>query len=274
MTLPGKYDPSGYMQNLGVNVAGQNVLVVCPGNAGLAVAALRAGASTVVVLEPRSIYHRSLPEVSAFASEIIGATFSQRDIDDKLVEAFDIVFWSEGLDEIPHPKELVKKVFASMAQGAMLYWEINHGHNGKLPESTNAWRPTPAAFTETLTELGDLEVVTELGGRSQTRKIYAIKNNEAHKASDESVEERVEQLDAQIAVEVEKVDSMIAGGHLPTKKPELSQAAQAAATRIKSILSTEEGELDSIYEGRSSTPKSKKKEKTKARSRKNSKPKS
>jgi predicted transcriptional regulator len=356
VTLPGRHDPSAYLRRLGVDVTGKNVLVVCPGNAGLAVAALRAGASTVAVLEPRPVYHRAIPEVSTFASEVIGATFSQREIDDELVEAFDVVFWSEGLDEVSHPKSLVQKVLASMLQGSTLYLEVNHGHNGKLPESINAWRPTAAAFKETLEDLGDLEVITELEGRSQTRKIYKIKNNTVRAEvlggpdyqsaddvqdfaekikeeiqknredvgqkiepfvskefiqkkildlSDEEIEE-VKKLDkerdelaarrvaekfqdldqrAQKAVDdyasaassEEKVEALDAAVKALTKKvgvlqgskllPDASKKAKGLAAKVTSLITgQEEGELDSIYEGRASTPKSKKK-KTRGRGR-------
>ena len=265
VTLPGKYDPESYMQDLEVDVIGKNVLVVCPGNAGLAVAAVRAGASTVVVLEPRPVYHRAIPQVATFAAEVIGTTFSQRLSDENLVEAFDIVFWSEGLDEISHPKSLIQKAIGAMSQGAALYIEVNHGHSGVLPESTNSWKPTAESFAATLPMLGDLEILGELAGRSQTRKIYVIKNNKVHV---ETQKEKVEHLETQIASVTEKTESMIASGHLPTKTPELSPVAKATADKIKAIIAVEEGEMDSIYEG-ASTPKSKEKENlTKAQAKK------
>lgn len=298
VTLPGKYDPSEYLENLGVSIEGKNVLVVCPGNAGLAVAALRAGASTVVVVEPRRVYHRSLPEVSAFANEIIGATFSHRDADADLVETFDIVFWTEGLDEVVHPKDLVKKVLASMATGSTLYIEVNHGHSGKLPESINCWRPTQAALHETLDELGEFEVITEMEGRSQTRKIYEIKNNtvrvealdgpdyqsvddvddfskkirELDQKSQSSVEdfaaaattkEKVAALDSAITAGAEAVKTLQSARILPTA----SAKVKALAAKITKIIKPtgEEGEFDMIYEGRASTPKSKKKKKKRSK---------
>jgi len=286
VSLPGKYDPVGYMQQLSVDVAGQNVLVVCPGNAGLAVAALRAGASTVVVIEPRPVYHRALPSVSEFASDVIGATFSQRSTNDKLIETFDIVFWTEGLDEVAHPKSLIEQVLSSMQQGGKLYIEPNHGHQaGVLPESINSWRPTREAFVESMKGLADLSIESELEGRSQTRRIYTITNNTPRLADkvqelDKRVQDamgvvataptpkaKVAALDTALAATVEKTEALQAAGILPN----VSEKAKGLAAKVASLMTgQEEGEFDSIYEGRASTPKSKKK-KAKTRSRRGSK---
>ncbi len=275
VSLPGKFDPVSYMTRLGADVAGKNVLVVCPGNGGLAVAALRAGASTVVALEPRSIYHRALPVVSELADDVIGATFSLRMGDDKPVESFDIVFWAEGLDEVPHPKGLISNVVGSMKKGGTLYLEANLGHQGSLPDSVNAWRPTEEALKEGLIGLAELTFTSELAGRNQTRKIYTITNNTVRidvlpgsdfKAVDE-VEEFTNRVKADLKIPEQpaKVADLAVEGDEQLPVPVLlGPAAQAVADKIKAIIPPQTpGELDSIYEGRVSTPKSN--EETKAK---------
>lgn len=306
--LPGKFDPDDYVGRLGTAFADKNVLVVCPGNGGLCVAALRAGASTVVAVEPRSIYNRALAAVSDFTSEVIGASFSSRRPDDKLFEKFDVIFWTEGLDEVQHPKALFEAAIAALAPGGRFFLELAHGRHGVLPESINSWRPSKAAFKETLDGYPSLDLVNQLSGRDQIRVIYELQNNgsgpaqalvQKSEAVDEDVayfrknlfgalkvpesymaetqEEKVETLDAAVNDMVEHTKAMVEAGHLPTKVdpdaprhihidmaktagPRETTAAQRLAEQIKGIIPTEapvHDNLDSIYEGRASTPKSK-----------------
>lgn len=264
--LPGKYNPIKYINRLNIDVVGKNILVVCPGNAGLCVAALREGASTVVALEPRSLYHRSLPAVSEFTSEVVGTTFSQRLEDENLIESFDTIIWSEGLDDIPHPKGLIEKVIGSMKTGATLYFEVNHGHQGALPESVNSWLPTKEAFEESINDLGDLEFIGRMSGRSQTRTIHMIKNNAAPTKPTKAAVKVVKKVDEKIAEE------RVATPAVDVKIPDnVSEVARKLVDKVKKIIPVhEEGELDSLYEGRPSTPKSKEKKKTRARKRKGS----
>jgi len=318
VALPGRFDPLAYVEQFGseANFGDKNVLVVCPGNGGLCVAALRGGASTVVAVEPRTIYDRALTSVSDFASEVIGATFSRRASGERLVEKFDVVFWTEGLDEVAHPKALFEAAIASLAPGGRLFIEVAHGTHGVLPESTNSWRPTKDGFKATIAALGTVALVSELEGRDQVRSIYVVQDNEtrvereiregraelAEKmkpfVSDDYINEKILQKDpvriphtafpegyAEAKTEEEKVEllsaaaealakqqkALIEAGHLPTPKT----PAQEMANKIKSMLPTETpvvGDFDSIYEGRASTPKSKKTKKT-ARQSKKGKPK-
>jgi hypothetical protein len=276
LDLPGKFDPVSYMEQLQADVLGKNVLVVCPGNGGLCVAALRAGASTVVAIEPRSIYDRALIGVSDFASEVIGATFSRRGIKEEIVEKFDIVFWTEGLDEVAHPKGLFEEAINSLAPKGLFYLEVSHGHHAELPDSTNAWRPKAEAFTATMSRYSTVEIVTVLEGRDQTRKIYTIKDNETR------VEETpAEETDAQVMSEIresreelaEKLSGFVSDDYIDEKILKVEPATEeteatkqtlveAAVEKIKKILpvDTSPGEdFDSVYEGRASTPKAKKK---------------
>ena len=189
LKLPGKYDSDEYIKQLDIDLVGKSVLVVCPGNAGLCVSALKNGASTVVALEPRNIYHHSLLLVSEFASEVIGSTFSQHVKDKNIINNFDIVIWSEGLEDVPHPKSIIKNVIESMKTGSTLYFEVNHGYHGILPESINSWRPTKEAFKESLNSFASLKFTRELAGRGQTRTIHTIMNN-----SDQKIENPIKTL--------------------------------------------------------------------------------
>ena len=174
--LPGKFDAGEYIRNLGADAAmlDKNVLVVCPGNGGLCVEALKSGASTVVALEPRSLYDKALSAVSDFTSEVVGATFSRRAAEFAIVEKFDVVLWSEGLDEVVHPKTLFEAVVESLTADGRLFIEVAHGHHKKLPESINSWRPSKDAFLETLKDY-PLQIDAELEGRDQVRTIYALR---------------------------------------------------------------------------------------------------
>lgn len=296
--LPGRYNPADYIRGLGASVEGKNVLVVCPGNGGLCTAAINLGASTVVALEPRNVYLRALSGVAEFTSEVIGTTFSQRSLNEKLVESFDVVFWAEGVDDIVHPKVPFEAVLRAMAPGGLLYLELAHGHHGKLPESINSWRPSKAAFNETLADYPELQILGELAGRDQVRRIYTIKNN---KTQAESVAEKAVDLDARVeeaaldyaeaSSDEEKVEALDRAAEALTQKVEVMKQAvltpepvkpaptpvERVAEKIKEIIPVENtpvDNLDSLYEGRTSTPKSKQKKKSKTSRKKRGKSKS
>jgi len=275
--LPGKFDPVSYMDQLGVDVLGKNVLIICPGNGGLCVAALRAGASTVVAVEPRSLYDKALIGISDFASEVIGATFSRRGIKEELVERFDVVFWTEGLDEVAHPKGLFEEAIGSLAPKARFYLEISHGHHGELPDSINAWRPKAEAFTATMSRYSTVEIVTVLEGRDQTRKIYTIKDNEtrveAQKPDDKGkptaaqAEDEIRESREALA---KKMSAFVSEDYINKEILKVEPVAEdvnltpveRAAAKIKKILPVDNSpgeDFDSVYEGRASTPKAKKK---------------
>lgn len=282
-SLPGKYDPVAYIGRLGADLAGKNVLVMCPGNGGLCTAAINAGASTVVALEPRDIYKRAVAAVAEFTSELTGTTFSQRALGEKLVETFDVVFWTEGVDEIPHPKNALESVLGAVAPGGVLYMELSLGHHDKLPESINSWRPSESAFKETIADYPEVQIVGELEGRDQARRIYTLKSNrtkvEVLPGPDyESVEDVREFADKLkddlkenpktfvskdfVLKEVMKLDDQEIEEVKQADKQNEETAAQQLAERIKQLMPTDDAVddgLDELYEERASTPKSKKK---------------
>lgn len=178
LSLPGKFDPEIYIQNLGQSVKGKTVCVVCPGNGGLCVEALRMGAETVVAYELRTVYQRSLRSISEFAAETLGSTFELPATATK-PDSYDIIIWSEGLDEIRDPKSIIAEVISSLAPGGVLYFELSHGTAGPVPAQTNSWKPTKDGFLATISEFKDVEVSGELPGRNQTRTIYKIQSLKA-----------------------------------------------------------------------------------------------
>lgn len=286
LELPGKYSPAEYVQQFGheLLLGEQNVLVICPGNGGLCVEAVKAGASTVVALEPRVVYDKALNTISEITSDVIGTTFSHRNYGSKIVEKFDVIFWTEGLDEVQHPKGLFELAINSLTPRGILILEVTHGHHGALPDSINSWRPSEEAFKETIGRYGTVDVRTELQGRAQNRKIYFIRGNETRiekfiepvaeevndldqqateaierAATTEDHKEKVEALDEALAAEKEKTEVLKEAGLTP------KSSVATVAEKIKQVMGEEPeltpGELDSLYEGRQSTPKSKKKRK-------------
>lgn len=251
--LPGRYDPDSYIQRLAADVKDKKVLVVCPGNGGLCVAAIQAGASSVSALEPRVIYSRALNIVSGLTQEAGRDTFTCLS-DIKAEDRFDVIFWAEGLEEIQHPKVLFERVVRSLANDGVFYVEVTHGNHGKLPESINSWRPTLDAFMKTMDDYNRLLVVGKMGGRNQLRSIYTIKS--ALGTASSTSENTTEAAPALQQLEAESTSTPTPPA--TTEDGDVSVAAQLAA-RIQQIIRTEEpyeGDLDSIYEGRVSTPKS------------------
>ncbi|MGD9725813.1 MAG: hypothetical protein AB7L09_00250 [Nitrospira sp.] len=300
-SLPGKFDAANYLRSLGIDLVDKNVLVVCPGNGGLCIEALKGGASTVVAMEPRMVYDRALTAISDFTSETISTTFSRRAADAKLVEQFDIVLWPEGLDEVAHPKTLFEAVVDSVAPGGYLYLEVAHGHHKKLPDSINSWRPSEEAFKETLKDYSTVGIVSEIAGRNQSRKIYTIQVSNSTRPTttdapryvhvdtavgeDRTGNETVKEFAERLQAEVSKQRKDTGGKAAPFVSKEFVQkeilrlsdeeiaetqrieaersdkAAKRLAEQIKGLMPTEQpvaDNLDSIYEGRTSTPKSNK----------------
>lgn len=175
LKLPGKFDPAYYLERLGEDVSGKRVCVVCPGNAGLCVELLRLGAASVVAYEPRSLYQKALLTISEITKEAMGRTF---DLDKTLNQKHkhNLIFWTEGVDDIQDPKELIGLVLGSLACGGTLYLELAHGTNGAVPDSTNSWKPTKDGVAATVAAFAGLKIIGTRDGRNQTRSIYIIRN--------------------------------------------------------------------------------------------------
>lgn len=174
LKLPGRHDPVDYLKRLDADLKDKTVCVVCPGNGGLCVEALRAGAASVSAFELRSVYYKSLKAVSAFTKETLG-----REID--VLGAlkpnyFDVVIWSEGVDDIRDPSLVIESAIKSIAPGGVLYLEVAHGTAGAVPERTNSWKPSKDGLLATLGAYPSLKVSSETDGRNQVRKIYTVKD--------------------------------------------------------------------------------------------------
>jgi hypothetical protein len=176
--LPGRHDPAAYLERIGAQLKGKSVCIVCPGNAGLCIEALRAGAAGVLAFEPRPVYQKALQAVAAFSEEVFDEGFATTKSLDK-AGPFDVVIWSEGVDDIQDPKTTIDAVIKSVAPAGVLYLELSHGTAGAVPDRTNSWKPTKDGLIATIKGYSDVRLDGEIDGRNQVRKIYTIKNTKA-----------------------------------------------------------------------------------------------
>lgn len=177
LSLPGRHDPAAYMGSLMNELSGK-VAVICPGNGGLCIEALRRGAESVAAFEPRSVYHKALSKIAEFYQEANGRTFGVNNSRLGLNQAsFDTIFWTEGLDEIQNPEALFDDVLAALKPGGRLFIEVSHGNHGPMPKVTNSWKPSIASFESTIKKVNDLSITSKKPGRNQLRIIYEIKRS-------------------------------------------------------------------------------------------------
>jgi len=186
VTLPGKCDPAGYLDDIGLSAVPERVLVVCPGNGGLVAECFRRGAKFVTLLEPRDRYHQPLRRVLSLLAQ--GWRLEDRKgLNHRLVESWplseaeqqslgkhDLVLWSEGMEDITEPKVIFSALSELLSESGKLYVEVTHGRHA-LVESINAWKPTPLAFKELAVAVFSQEPAEDYDGRRVRRKIYALK---------------------------------------------------------------------------------------------------
>lgn len=176
--LPGKYDPAVYFDFLELFKL-TNIAIVFPGNGGLCVEAIHRGATTVWAIEPRDQYNRVITAVSSFMVTAGKSGFSiltnTNDSKDTTGHGrFDVVVWSEGLDQITDPVLALKNVFSMVKPGGRLFIEVTHGTH-EIPKGfINSWKPKEEAFVALLkTLLGDV-TLRAMRGRLEKRVIYEI----------------------------------------------------------------------------------------------------
>jgi hypothetical protein len=200
LKLPGRHDPVDYLKKLDVSLKGKNVCVVCPGNAGLCVEALRAGAATVSAYELRPVYYKSLRAVASFAGEVLSKEIYI--VDSLKPGTYDVVIWSEGVDDIRDPKLVFDSAILSVVPGGTFYLELAHGTAGAVPDRTNCWRPSKDGLAATIKAYPALKVVVEADGRNQTRKIYTIKDTRTPVAEDMIPQRAIEPSAPQPTIEI------------------------------------------------------------------------
>jgi SAM-dependent methyltransferase len=176
LSLPGKFNPETYLTTSNISTSGR-VAVICPGNGGLCVEALHRGAAIVAAYEPRNIYHRSIIKVAEFCDAAVGKTFTC-DTGKATPQSgiYDLIIWSEGLEDLPSPAEFFTSVLKALRPGGELLIEVAHGTHGLLPTQTNSWKPSIDSFESTIKKLGDYEIASSRPGRNQLRVIYKIRN--------------------------------------------------------------------------------------------------
>lgn len=179
LSLPGRHDPATYLQLDHHDLTGR-VAIVCPGNGGLCVEALKRGFTSVDAFEPRNVYHKSIAKVAEFCKAILNKTYSYSTSKGSLDQGrYDLIIWSEGLDEIRDPATLFRGALEALKPGGAIYVEVSHGTHTSLPKSTNAWRPSIDSFESTIKSIGDLTIESRRPGRNQLRVIYEIRRGPA-----------------------------------------------------------------------------------------------
>lgn len=171
--LPGKFDPALYLQ-FNPRIAGR-VAVVCPANGGLCAELLRRGVREVVAFEPRNQYFKAIAAVAQFVERGLGRTFAVHTRMPTVADGeFETIFWPEGLEDLRDPKIPFEQTLACLAPGGNLYIEVHHGSHGALPKNTNCWRPSIAAFEQSVASLGSWPIRAKFSGRNAMRQIYTI----------------------------------------------------------------------------------------------------
>lgn len=178
VSLPGKYDPTGYLDGYGIETKGY-VAIIHGANGGLAVEAIRRGAKSVLVYENRNQYFKALEGVNAFCLTALSRAFNisrfmpettTKDAD------FDTIIWSEGMEQLPNPIQPIKAVLSRLAPSGKLYIEVIHGTNGPCPALIKSWKPKPESFEETIKAIPDVKIVGSKKGRKDLRTVYTIES--------------------------------------------------------------------------------------------------
>ena len=188
--LPGPCKAADYMglvkRKLGVEFkAGERVLVVGAGNGGLCAEALLAGAAEVLAVEPRYRYFDGIEAVIGLLGEVYpdaacrtfrgwpstGAGNS--------LGRFDLILWSEGLEEAPNPVENLTAVLQLLKPTGRAVIEVTHGDMGIPAGKTNAFFPSEDTWTSMLEGLTGEGPMAATQGRAGRRMVYAIGRNAA-----------------------------------------------------------------------------------------------
>lgn len=181
-SLPGKFDPRTYLDAIGF-VAAKRVAVVCAANGGLCTELLRRGAGEVVAFEPRNQYFKSLAQVASFYSKAHDSSFKvELRLPDAKDGVFDLIIWSEGVDDIRDPIQPLQAMLGALAPAGRMFIEVTHGTHAASPVRVNSWRPSAEAFIETLTKNKNIKPVRAIKGRHSNRQIHEIVNTFSERA--------------------------------------------------------------------------------------------
>lgn len=180
LSLPGKHDPAAYLDKSGVDLSG-DVCVVCPANGGLCVELLKRGTRSVMVFEPRPIYQKAINEVTKFAAAalgkpVLGVRYQVTQNSPFESNCYDTIIWSEGLEDIRDPANLLKAILNGLRPGGTLVIEVALGGHAVLPATINSWKPTAENFEASIKKFEGFEITAKRPGRNQMRTIYTIKN--------------------------------------------------------------------------------------------------
>lgn len=178
--LPGKYDPKKYLYDLQImDLTDKRVAVMFPGNGGLCIEAINLGAVDVWAVEPRNNYAKALSTFSTMISQVKGRAFTTAANLNEFVEMngkFDVVLWSEGLEQLKNPVAILTSVWKLLAPGGKLFIEVVHGEHEIPTRAINQWKPKEAVFAQVLKGIIGDAPVRSMNGRLQRRTIYEVTN--------------------------------------------------------------------------------------------------
>lgn len=183
--LPGSESPLLYLDMVGCQTVSGRVLVLAPGNGGLAAACLARGAGEVVVVEYRARFQGPVDVVLALVAkgrhQVDQKDTHYRSLDSfpggedwsESLGKFDLVLWAEGVDEVTEPKRVLKGVASCLAPGGKVVMEVYHGNN-EWVEQINSWRPTGDAMLRAAQESFGGVWTGKLPARRANGRIYTL----------------------------------------------------------------------------------------------------
>jgi len=186
--LPGPCDPEKYLdlvrRKLGVSLEkGDRVLVVGAGNGGMCAEALLAGASEVLACEPRYRYFDAIEKINRLLDEVhvepTCRTFRGWPTTGSLdsLGRFDLVLWTEGLDECQNPAQAVTAILQLLKADGRAVIEVAHGAHGIPDGKINSFFPSEGAWIGLIEDLTGRGPSGSHPGRAENRVIYALGRN-------------------------------------------------------------------------------------------------
>ena len=195
VTLPGKESPALYLDSLGLKKLPEKVMIVCPGNGGLAAECFRRGAKNVIALEPRDRFHEPLKQVFALLSKgwmlENKRKFSRRIVVDwPLSDGAqeqngnqDLILWPEAVEEFTLPKAIFNSLGACLAEGGKLIVELMHGRHAWV-ERINSWKPDSDAISTMAQDVFGRHWTGKQPGRRSGRAIYTLEKAKVPEATE------------------------------------------------------------------------------------------
>lgn len=177
--MPGRHDPSDYLNQVGMAQVDGRAAVICPGNGGLVAEMIYRNADEVYAFEPRSVFSKGLEGVLSIIEKTSEYTVNVKTDWPKKGECvgeFDLIIWPEGLEISVIPHSVFSNIIKMLSPQGVLLIELCQGLNtDSNPKKVNKWMPTDLAFREFVTSIDPEIVIEKVGkGRLDRRVIYKI----------------------------------------------------------------------------------------------------